>query len=1105
MPIQKQNVPLSLNQGINTKIDPKQLPLGKFQNIKNIRFDKEAEFNKRYGYDKVDNAGIGVTNNEPVIGVTSFGDQLLWISRDQVYSYSSSGNAWQGEGSYDAVVPESEIILQNGKEQTNLQCVYLEGYKVFGWIEDGKVMTSVVDDSTKSFVVHNIEIPDVASSGSITNARMTSFDNGVFYFYVDPSRVLKYKEFNLLGYIKDELEFISTSTVSAGRTAAFTDEYSIATLASNQRYDAVGAVKRLICGYYDNAASEMRFFSLTKDRTRLANVDVFGTTAVTPHETVDISKGPLGRVAVVTSNGHGVVKFSMLANDMSLLMGPTTIEDVTSTGYHSARLASAASKDGLNWTIFYQVYKINPKLHTISAGTTADSTVANLKYTWSQFHVRKNTITYPGNTVGTATTVASGVGLASKAFVQDQNIYINTIRESKLQAAYYTMKEDGSIQAKISPGNAGSILNSTRKRADSSTWASNYSGTNVNANYVIPSLTNVEQISSEKFLFANKIQGRIIGGASGSTTYFSLYGVNSSILDFSNEIVNQTESLGENLHLSGGQLKAYDGNVLVEQGFNYPPDVVHAAAGATGTGTSFPAGTASVDNDWQYLAVYNWTDAQGNVFKSALSEQATFTISTGGTAVDNVSVYIPTIPLTQKNRVYIELYRTEVNKSVFYKVNADSSSTVSQTFTPIENTSGADFVLFTDSSPDASIVGNENIYTTGGVVENISPPSNSIIASFKNRLFLGGLENKLELRYSKLLNDKVGIGFNDTFSILTSQVGGDIIALEGMDDKLIIFKRNAIFYLAGDGPNNLGEQDTFIEPQLISSDVGCTVKNSVILGPHGIFFKSNKGIYLLSRSMQLDYIGAAVEDFNELSIASADVVAKDNEVRFLTSDGDCLVYNYFRQFWSTYINHRGVSSVTIGDDYYYVHVDGSGNKLYKQNSSRYDDAGSPVNMMIETGWINPFQAQGAMRIYRMLLLGDYFTPHRLKVSIAYDYNDEYSQSKIVDIAGQTEVFRYGEPGVTIESGVDKKGYYGDPGGTTGDYTTAIAYGGKDVMQYQYRLDFAKQKCESFKLKIETVQGAGELGRGVNLSQILFVTGFKGTDYKIKQSRIFGVS
>jgi hypothetical protein len=78
-----------------------------------------------------------------------------------------------------------------------------------------------------------------------------------------------------------------------------------------------------------------------------------------------------------------------------------------------------------------------------------------------------------------------------------------------------------------------------------------------------------------------------------------------------------------------------------------------------------------------------------------------------------------------------------------------------------------------------------------------------------------------------------------------SQVGGDITALKAMDDKLIIFKENAIFYLSGDGPNNLGQQDTFIEPQLISSDIGCSVKNSVVLTPAGIFFKSHKGIHLL--------------------------------------------------------------------------------------------------------------------------------------------------------------------------------------------------------------------------------------------------------------------
>jgi hypothetical protein len=139
----------------------------------------------------------------------------------------------------------------------------------------------------------------------------------------------------------------------------------------------------------------------------------------------------------------------------------------------------------------------------------------------------------------------------------------------------------------------------------------------------------------------------------------------------------------------------------------------------------------------------------------------------------------------------------------------------------------------------------------------------------------------------------------------------------------------------------------------------------------------------------------------------------------------------------------------------------------------------------------------------MLLLGDYFTPHRLKISVAYDYDDTYSESSLIDVTDYTEVYEYGEPGLSMTStGGAKKGFYGDPGGTTGSYTTAIAFGGKNVLQYQVRVDFKKQKCESMKLKIETVQQAGQNGRGVNLSQLLFVAGSKGTEYKIKQARIF---
>ena len=1089
MSLKKNNLPLSLNQGINTKIDPKQLPFGQFSHIENVKFDKEGEYNKRNGYTEIKGVGIGSTNNQPIIGVSQFKDQLLWLSRDQIYSYSKSSDVWQNEGSYDAVVPMSQTILSNGKEQTQLQVAYLNGYRILGWLESGKYKISIVDEETGSYVISDTEIPGITASGSVAYIRMQVYNGLVWFFWTDGSRVLKYNYLNLGSYLTRELPF------EAGTDKAFSSEATIATLATDQRFDVAAGSSSMMVAYYDSSASELRIARWDNLNVVAVNLDPWGGTAVTPHDAIDFHVDGEGKFILITSNGSGVVKISVLGSDASLAAGPTTIKDVTAiTGAHSCRAVTAASADNDTVTVYKQVYQTTPRLYTISTGTNTNGG-NDLKYTWNMVYIATATYKFSTATVGTTSVMARGVGLASKAFVQDETVYVNVIRETELHATYYTMKSDGSVQAKVSQGQGGSILNTTRKRANDSTGFYNYSGTNVNANYTIPSLSDVPSISATKFLFTSKVQGKIISGTQGVTSYFTLYGVNSSVLDFDNKVVNQTVDMQNNLNIAGGQLKCYDGNVLVEQGFNYPPNTVVVAQG---TGSTGPFESTKTYN---YVAVYSWTDIQGNVFKSAVSPQASVTCTAD---VTSVSVNIPPLDLTQKSDVYVELYRTEGNGTVFYKTMGDDTNDLDQTSKPIVNTTdGVDYLLFIDKTSDAKLIANELIYTEGGEVENVSPPSNSLIATFKNRLFLAGLENKLELKYSKIVEENTGIGFNDTFRIVMSGLGGDITALKGMDDKLIIFKRNAIFFLSGDGPNNIGEQNTFIEPQLVSSDIGCVEANSVVLTPQGLFFKSNKGIYILERSLVLKYIGFPVDDFNNLNITKADIFAKDNEVRFLTSDGVCLVYNYFRGFWSLYSNHRGVSSVVVGDDYYYVHVGPEGNKLYKQ-SSEFDDAGVPVNMSVETGWINPAGPQSALRIYRMLLLGDYFSPHRLKVSVCYNYDDTYSQTKIVDVAAQTEIYRYGDPGRRLESTGLKKGYYGDPGGTTGDYTTAIAYGGKDVMQYQYRLDFIKQKCESFKIKIETVQGAGELGRGINLSQVMFVLGSKGTDFKIKQSKIFSV-
>ena len=544
-------------------------------------------------------------------------DQLLWVSRDQVYSYSQGATVFQNEGSFDAIVPKSSIVVQNGKEQSELQCAYLQGYKVFVYMEGSAHKISVVDDESGSYVLYNKTVPGSTRTGGL---RIVVKDNKIILFGTDGSNILKIQRFDLLGYLKDGLAFESSAAGALGA------ENTIATLHSSKKYDVAVSSISMIIAYYDNSASELKFArELSNSDDYTTNIDPFSV-AIAPANAIDLSVDLFGKFILVTANSSGVIKLAILGADVTQAKAPTTIEDVTSANFDSAVNVTAQTIDGFTYDVFYQVYESSPSVFTISTGTTAASTTAALDYTWSNHHVRKNTYSYSTGTAGTASTIMRGVGLATKAFVQDQNVYINTIREAELYATYYVAKSDGSIQSKISQNVGGSLLNSIRKRNGVSTVFSNYADPgNTDAVYTVPSLSNVPTISSEKFLVVTKIQGVIESGTEGTTNYYSLYGVNSTILDFSNEIVNQTEELAENLHFSGGQLKAYDGNVLVEQNFNYPPARMDIAKGTAGGDNTF-ARPSTVDDVYQYRAIFTFTDAQGNIHRSGSFKLGNFYI-----------------------------------------------------------------------------------------------------------------------------------------------------------------------------------------------------------------------------------------------------------------------------------------------------------------------------------------------------------------------------------------------------------------------------------------------------------------------------------------------
>lgn len=631
--------------------------------------------------------------------------------------------------------------------------------------------------------------------------------------------------------------------------------------------------------------------------------------------------------------------------------------------------------------------------------------------------IRQNTITF-GGTVGTASDFVRSLGLASKLFTQGNEFYVYTAHESDLQSTYFVYSLNGDIISKAN--------------------------TNVGGGYTAKSLLP-EVVNTRTDVYKTALL-RKVQLLSENGNVFTRLGVEANRLDFTGISNFFTAELGDNLHIAGGVMQVYDGVSVVEQGFNVFPENV--------TISEINAGTGDIANgQYQYVAVYAWTDNQGQLHRSAPSIPSTITVVSGPS---DVELTIPTLRITKKQDAFIEVYRTEASGTVFYKVTTVDS--------PLFNNLATDTVTFTDSTLDSVLINNEVLYTTGGVLENIAPPASNLVTTFKNRLITNDPDDPNTFRFSKQRREGFPIEFNDTLLRITDSRGGDISALAALDDKLILFKENAIFYTAGDGPNNLGLQDDFIEPQLVTTDVGCTEPKSVVEMPQGLMFKSRKGIYLLDRSLSVQYIGAAVEDFNNLQTSSAVLVADRNEVRFTSENSVALVYNYFFGQWSTFTNHQAEGATNYEDQYTFVKVDG---RVFQENATKFTDGADSYRLRFVTSWIKLSGVNGFQRVYKALLLGNFLSAHKLLVRVGFNYNPVYTQEVQFD------------PGTILQN----SNY-----GAGSPYGSDSFYGGSDQL-YQWELNFKRQKCESIRLEFQDVQ-EDNFGEGYSISHLTFLIGQK---------------
>lgn len=1090
MALDKQKIALPIVDGLDTKGDEKTILPTRFLELENIDFTNPGSFRKRNGYAALSNktlAGEKITTGS---ALTSLKDELLQYSNNRLLSYSEGENAWEDKGEIRFCSAFSTQVSADNEILKNPSFYSYEGVSCYAYEKQVAKITHQPATGPDIYDVTNVV--EIVIIDDVSNAVIAKHTiDGSFYGAPTGVPIISAPKIGFVGskfivfyYISrntsgptglsySSVDFLNPKTITHQITSSATTTLLAYTSLSEPKfkYDVTSFNSRCFICYTDPTVPDVRIRYIDSDL-------VLGAAQSTGYiydvHNISINKQGVNlRVFISSLDGNQPRAYLYTFNLTSQVHPVLTIPAImpATTTQQGVRFHTDLAAD-------FGIYSIS--------GYEDPTNSSKSIIIWQA----KNTATDAGfllsgsvDTNGAFSLIANpifaGAELQSKVAVYGDYAY------------FFVSKQVNSSQVSASTGTA-SVSNTINKpvRTIFLIKALTYNS-EISAKFEVD--TNVYVSAAYKNGLPNvsmdakglKLATASINGVQpvNATTLLAPSVVKVLQADFSQSLNYFDATQGESLYISGGLLKQYDGSSVVEQGFLDTPEPLKAISntgGASTFGDYYPAasGGLSANKKYFYVVVYKWTDRTGRVHRSSPSRAVETTVPAAG-AEYRVNLTFTPLYFTNKDNVEIEIYRTQGNGTVFYKIShivSGGGVAESDYLTGgYKNNKLLQSMSVTDNVADVELAFSEPLYTTGGILENDSPEASNYISTYKSRLMLL-LSDGYTLQYSKTTGIDDPVRFSAAFKIPLDNFGGKATAAIAMDDHFIIFKERAIFALTGEGPNDLGQQDDFKSPYLITSDAGCIDPNSLVNNPNGVMFKSGKGIYMLKRNFTLQYIGDSVEAYNNERINSATLHPTLNQVRLVTEAGVALVYDYYCNRWSTYTNIKAQDSIAFGDSYYFVKADGL---VMKETIGSYLDNGQFITMRIKSAWIQIAGVQGFERFYKMLLLGTYHSAHKLKVAIAYDFNTYAQQSVYIDAGTLLNTPKYGE----------------------GAYGANSPYGGEFPL-YQFLIFPKIQKCQSFQFELSDSRTDAD-GASFSLSHIVAEIGVKRGPIIKAAGRSFG--
>jgi hypothetical protein len=1038
--LERQVITMPFAQGVDTKTDEKQVAAGKLLELENGVFTTLKAIRKRDG-----NVALGRTISETGVtlssgaGLAAYGDELLLGDNRNIFSYDEGADNWVNKGSFVSTQVESNSVVRDTYSQSNQDgAVAPNGLRLFAWQDSSGTKTvrySIIDSATQQTVVSSLLI-----SSDAIKPRVLIVNNIFVIYYVRVST----------GTLCAAVLASTTPSAAPSHTdltgvSADADALNL----SSPNYDACVIPGVGIGVAHNNRESlggtTVRLYGLNTPTVQIQ------TQQVIPYRSRSIAVFP--SVPFIGSSIKGVTVAFSTDNE-----APPYTTDVRYFLYdHMLTYAN----DGLLASSLFS------PLNCLSiTGCSNSDTARGFDVFWDSSGslgssgFRGVTSKASVNSTFFVTTVTAwqrGVTPFAKAFSYNGSTYLPVVHYSKLQSTYFFVRSDNEIVAKALYQLAGPPL-------------ARYivGGAYTATDYVMPLPTTVSLVGREKFQIPC-LQQLLLSSVGLETQT----GVSYLTLTMDDPVHSFGHSeLCSALHFTGGFVQMYDGIDVVEHNFHLFPENIQTF--------QFTGGGSIAEGTYTYSVCYEWVDNQNNVhrsFPSLPSESNTVTFP-AGTTTGRVVLRIPYLQLTAKTGtrpVQVVVYRTTADKTVFYRITSLTAPSYN-----VVNGASATFD-YTDTLNDTALAGNPELYSQfingpqnsqAYVLENIAAPPASLVQLHRNRLWVVDSTNPLQLWYSKEAEIGGPVEFTQGFVKQIDPRGGPITALATVDDKLLVFKRSHIFTVGGRGPESTGLNNDLSDSILVTTDAGCIDPRSVVGMPIGIMFQSAKGIYLIDRSLQVQYVGAPVEAYNGETITSATLMANVNQVRFTLQSGKTLVYDYFVQQWGVFTGQYAVDSLIWLGSPVILRANGT---VLREAPDVWTDAGASYSLKLTTSWMTFASIQGFQRVRRAQILGAWKAPHNLAVDVCVDFNDTVVQSMTVTPQSPTVY------------------------GGTSPYGNGV-YGGTFQL-YQWRIDLARQKNQAVKFTIRDLPTA-TAGEGMSLSSIAFEVGAKQGAAKVPATQIF---